>query len=508
MAKGISLEGSRRLSACTFCPHRARRLRWISVATLFVALGLVSAAFGEARAPLGDPEVSMDASGLLALKQRCESPEPVSDSLQLARKLAFGAPFDKGRIAAFEENRHFIYALAEASKPDGRGGDESQDPGQIQFVRRLVFLKPSTFVLDDLVCRLPSSREVRWLLQSQSAPEITNGRIRVPQSNGELLLETLLPANVTRESTGPSEAGRRAAALIKAGPQGGASNVRLLHVINTRRAGSEKSSVESKLVQEDGRLRLTVSTPDRVFQLTLPPASVDTGEIEVCDTGGKVLLDRRVLPSGVLPHGPEGVRLLERWDTAYRRDSPPGWDIGRPSSHLKKAVEDGTFRPGRAVVLGCGSGTNAIYLASQGFDVTGVDIAPTALSQCREKAKQAEVKVRWLLADVLAPPDLEPFDLVFDRGCYHGVRRQSAAGYVETLRRLSRPGTQVLIIAGNANEPEPRRGPPRVQEEEIRADFSSLFEFEWLRETQFDSRNPEEKGALAWSIRLRRKEEP
>jgi len=158
-------------------------------------------------------------------------------------------------------------------------------------------------------------------------------------------------------------------------------------------------------------------------------------------------------------------------------------------------------------VLGCGLGTNAIYLAGKGFDVTGIDVAPTALSRAEEKARKAGVKVRWLLADVLAPPELDPFDLIYDRGCYHGVRRQSAAAYVNAVCRLSRPGTRLLLLAGNANEAG-RGGPPPVKEEEFRGDFSESFDFEWLRETRFDTRNSAAKGALAWSALLRRKKEP
>jgi SAM-dependent methyltransferase len=88
---------------------------------------------------------------------------------------------------------------------------------------------------------------------------------------------------------------------------------------------------------------------------------------------------RRLLPSGIMPHGPKGAALLERWDKPYRGKRVPPWDTGRVANELKKAVEDGTIRPGRALVLGCGSGTNAIYLAGKGFDVTGLDVAPTAL---------------------------------------------------------------------------------------------------------------------------------
>jgi acetyl esterase/lipase len=195
----------------------------------------------------------------------------------------------------------------------------------------------------------------------------------------------------------------------------------------------------------------------------------------------------------------------ERWDGAYRDGRRAPWDIGRPSTDLRQAVEKDVLRPCRVVELGCGSGNDAIYLASRRFDVTAIDIAPSALKQAEKKARDAGVKVRWLQADVLNPPKLKPFDLIYDRGCYHGVRGQNAAGYVETLRRLSRPGTQVLILAGNANEPPPHYGPPRVREADIRADFGPWFEFQWLRETRFDTTDPNRKGALAWSILLRRK---
>ena len=59
--------------------------------------------------------------------------------------------------------------------------------------------------------------------------------------------------------------------------------------------------------------------------------------------------------------------------------------------------------------------------------MTGIDIAPTALIRAQAKAAEAGVKVHWLLADVTAVPSLEAFDVVFDRGCYHGVRRGNAA---------------------------------------------------------------------------------
>jgi methyl halide transferase len=169
-------------------------------------------------------------------------------------------------------------------------------------------------------------------------------------------------------------------------------------------------------------------------------------------------------------------------------------------------VEQELIQPGRLVEFGCGSGGNAIYLAGQGFDVTAIDVAPTALGQARAQADRAGVSIRWLLADVTAPPELEPFDVVFDRGCYHGVRRDNAHGYVQSLRRLTRPGSRILILAGNANE-QRQSGPPRVSEQELRGDFSEHFRFVRLEETRFDSAGGDREGALAWFILLERKDD-
>jgi SAM-dependent methyltransferase len=146
--------------------------------------------------------------------------------------------------------------------------------------------------------------------------------------------------------------------------------------------------------------------------------------------------------------------------------------------------------------------------SGRGFDVTAIDIATMAVVRAREKARQAGVSVEWLLADVLAPPPLEPFDFIYDRGCYHEVRHQNLNAYLETLRRMSRSGTRLLLLAGNANELPLDYGPPGVTERQIRRDFGPLFEIEWVRETRFETNHPAIRGSLAWAVLLRRKPTP
>jgi methyl halide transferase len=403
--------------------------------------------------------------------------------------------FKPGELFAFEENRSFTYSAGEIVS------------GDIRTVRRVIVLKPSTFVIEDTISGPPSVRRVHWPIHSSELPETLGRQIRMAEQGHELRWEIMLPNAAmltTRRLSEPNAPAKFRVDIELEFPPGTAeTGARLLHVIQTSRRG-EMLPAQSKLVARGAVLNLSVEAEGKTFELSLPPVREHAGHIKMA-TGETLTLDRRLFPSGILPSGEEGQRMLERWDSAYRSGGQAPWDTGRPSTELSKAVESGTLRTGRALELGCGTGTSSIYLAQKGFQVTAMDIAPSGLRLAEEKGRQAEAQVHWVLADVLAPPALEPFDLIFDRGCYHGVRRENAARYVETIRRLSKPGTRILILAGNANEPPPHYGPPRVKEEELRADFAADFEIESLRETRFDTADPQRPGALAWAILLRKK---
>jgi len=260
-------------------------------------------------------------------------------------------------------------------------------------------------------------------------------------------------------------------------------------------------------VKADGRMQLTVTGGQRIFRWLKLSDGDGPGEIEIMTADAKTVVGRRPLPSGIMPHSPEGVRLLETWDGDYRDGRHPKWDTGQPSADLRKALEEGVIKPGRVVEFGCGTGTDAIYMASRGFDVTAIDISPSAIAQALEKARKAGVAVRFMLADALNPPEIGKFDFIYDRACYHEVRGQNLEAYLETLRKASRPGTRMLLLAGNANGPDLGFGPPTVSEEELRFDFTPLFNIEWLRESRFEVYPPTAGLPLAWSVLMQRKAE-
>jgi SAM-dependent methyltransferase len=192
----------------------------------------------------------------------------------------------------------------------------------------------------------------------------------------------------------------------------------------------------------------------------------------------------------------------QEWNQHYVDGQLP-WDSGLPSKELIRVLDSESIKPGRAAVLGCGTGTNAIYLASRGFDVTGFDLSPAALTGARQKATEAKAKVSFVEADLCNfALDVPPCDFLFDRGCYHAARRIDQPGFMKTLKRLSRPGTRFLLLAGNANEQT--EGPPRMTDREIRNELESLFEIQFLREFRFEVPDPPE-GFLAWSCLMTRR---
>ena len=198
---------------------------------------------------------------------------------------------------------------------------------------------------------------------------------------------------------------------------------------------------------------------------------------------------------------------LTRWDERYAKGDTP-WETGQPSSELQRVVGAIAISAGRALELGCGTGANAVWLAQRGFDVTALDLSPLAVERARQRADEAGVPVRFLVADVLNPPPelVGPFDFFFDRGCYHVVRREDVQAYLETLRRLIGPRALGLVLAGNAREPhEP--GPPVVSEEQVRNELGSLFDILDLREFRFDQVEAVGTRFLGWSCLLRRRAE-
>lgn len=196
------------------------------------------------------------------------------------------------------------------------------------------------------------------------------------------------------------------------------------------------------------------------------------------------------------------------WNGRYSAGDAP-WDSGRPSMELRRVLDERQIKPCDVLEIGCGTGTNAVFLAERGFTVTAVDVSSLAIEQAGKRAANAGVVVEFQVIDLLAPKTLKrTFPFVFDRGVYHGLRRENLSRFLETLGLVTAPGSLYLVLAGNANDPaDPEKGPPRVQAHEICGELNPLFELIELREFVFDGIviGGEAVGPLGWSGLFRRR---
>src|SRR5918912_3385940 len=87
------------------------------------------------------------------------------------------------------------------------------------------------------------------------------------------------------------------------------------------------------------------------------------------------------------------------WDASYH-DGPAPWDIGRPQPAVVRLASEGGFT-GAVLDVGCGTGENALHVASLGLSVLGVDVADTALAIARAKAHDRGIDVEFDRADAL-----------------------------------------------------------------------------------------------------------
>ncbi len=139
------------------------------------------------------------------------------------------------------------------------------------------------------------------------------------------------------------------------------------------------------------------------------------------------------------------------WNITYWLGKTP-WDTGITPPEVCAAVEGGLVPPGRALDLGCGTGTNVIYLARHGFEVIGVDISSRAIGKARHKIEQAgqSPKAHVYAGDVTrldTLPIAGPFDLGLDIGCFHNLDLQVRPGYVKGLASRMRSGGLYLLYA-------------------------------------------------------------
>ena len=142
----------------------------------------------------------------------------------------------------------------------------------------------------------------------------------------------------------------------------------------------------------------------------------------------------------------------------YLFNNPP-WDTGVTPPELYACLEEKA--PGRALDLGCGTGTNTLTMANNGWQVTGIDYVPRAIRTARRKARHSGLtnKVEFLVGDMLKiKPSHDKYDLILDIGCFHSMSGSDINRYADYISSHLVSGGSLLLYAHLKRIPESSHG--------------------------------------------------
>jgi SAM-dependent methyltransferase len=196
-------------------------------------------------------------------------------------------------------------------------------------------------------------------------------------------------------------------------------------------------------------------------------------------------------------------RAGQSWDASYV-DGPAPWDIGKPQSAIVRLAAEGAFS-GAVLDAGCGTGENALHIASLGLDVLGVDVAETALSVAREKAAARGIEAEFVLCDALHLDGLDRvFDTVLDCGLFHSFDTGERREYVASLASVTARGGKLYVLCFSDAGGE-ALGPHPVSQEELRAAFTpgSGWRIASISSDRTESRF-DPQGSPAWLVEVER----
>jgi SAM-dependent methyltransferase len=200
------------------------------------------------------------------------------------------------------------------------------------------------------------------------------------------------------------------------------------------------------------------------------------------------------------------------WDASYR-DGPAPWDIGHPQPAIVRLASEGGFA-GAVLDAGCGTGENALHVASlglSGLSVLGVDVAETALAMAQEKAKaKAKTKDRGIEVEFAACDAFHlerlrrMFKTVLDCGLFHTFDRDERPGYVTSLASVTEHDGTLYVLCFSDEGPD--TGPHPISQEDLRAAFnpSHGWNLAAIKVDRIQTRFHDDNGAPAWFATIKR----
>ncbi|WP_030006867.1 methyltransferase domain-containing protein [Picosynechococcus sp. NKBG042902] len=184
----------------------------------------------------------------------------------------------------------------------------------------------------------------------------------------------------------------------------------------------------------------------------------------------------------------------EKYQTAQHR-----WDLGQAAPPLQDFFAKTAPLPqGEWGVLGCGQGHDAVFLAKQGFSVTGVDFAPAAIAAAKALSQEHGVTLTLLEENIfdLKKSHKSHFDYLFEHTCFCAIAPEQRPDYVTLAATILKPGAKLYGIFYTHNK---TGGPPfGTTPQEVIQLFSPQFTILALDPIQ--NSVPSRQGDEHWGI--------
>jgi SAM-dependent methyltransferase len=191
------------------------------------------------------------------------------------------------------------------------------------------------------------------------------------------------------------------------------------------------------------------------------------------------------------------------WDASYH-DGPAPWDTGQAQPAFVRLASQGKFA-GPVLDAGCGTGENALHVASLGLEVLGVDVAETALATAREKAAQRGLAAEFTFADAFQLERLgRKFQTVLDCGLFHTFDAEERPRYAASLASVTESGGTLFVLCFSDEGPD--TGPHPVKQDDLRLAFSAArgWNVAAIASDRVQTRFHGEGGAPAWLATIKR----
>ena len=145
------------------------------------------------------------------------------------------------------------------------------------------------------------------------------------------------------------------------------------------------------------------------------------------------------------------------WENLYQ-EQDTGWDRGETSPALLTFIEKGALDDAKAVLIpGCGRGYEVVELAKRGFEVTALDLAPSAISHLKQTLEKEGLKANAVCTDIFEFEAPQTFDAVYEQTCLCAIDPSYREAYAKAVLGWLKPKGKLLL---NMMQTGDESGPP------------------------------------------------